>query len=120
MYHNASSVAALFAVIAPIGRASPLGEDNRACQVFNIPVTVTSQNALYGTPDIVNNLDAVEYAVHMDTWSTIPSVQRIVQNVTVSGTFSISAQLCTPNTKSTTDKSHVLHIATPGFVFDKR
>lgn len=120
MYRNTSFVAALLAAVAHIGQASLIGDNNRACIVFDIPVTVSSENALYGTPDIVNNIDVVEYALYADTWSTLPSAQRIVQNITVSGTYNISAQLCTPKTKSTTDKSYILQIATHGLTFDKR
>ena len=120
MHLRPSSVVALLAVVAHTGQASPTPGSDRTCIQFDLPVTVTSQNALYGTPNIVSNIDVVEFALYSDTWSTLPAAQRIVQNITVSGTYSISAQFCTPKTKSNANKSEILQIATHGWAFDKR
>lgn len=120
MSWNASLIVALLAIAVHVSQALPMVNNERVCMIFDIPVTVSSENALYGTSDIANNIDAVEYAVYADTWSTPPAPQRVVQNITVAGTYNISAQLCTSKTRSTTDKSHILQIATHGLLFDKR
>jgi hypothetical protein len=93
---------------------------NRACVEFFIPVKVSAQNVIYDAPRVDSNIDAVEYALQADTWSTAPAPLRIKKNITIEDTFFIHAQLCTPNDPKAPKKSSFLQIATHGLVFDKR
>lgn len=53
-----------------------------------------------------------------DLWDAPQRYQRIQENVTVAGTYNISAQLCTPLAAGT--KSLILQILTHGLIFDKQ
>jgi len=102
--------------------ASPTAKshDKRACVEFFIPVKVSTQNAVYNIPHVNSNIDAVEYALQADTWSTPISSKEIIKNITIEDIFSIHAQLCTPNNPNVSQKQSFLQIATHGLVFDKR
>ncbi|MCJ1326009.1 hypothetical protein MMC10_002672 [Thelotrema lepadinum] len=95
--------------------APPPLQSNRTCVEFMLPVSVTAQNAVYDVLRVDNNTEAAQFAIDQDTWD-IPNDQ-VIQNMTVSDTFDISAQLCIPQTGA--KKTH-LQIATHGLVFDKR
>jgi hypothetical protein len=79
-----------------------------------------ANNAIYDIPRVDSNIEAVEYALQADTWSTPVSSKRIKKNITIEDTFSMHAQLCTPNAPQAPPKSSLLQIATHGLVFDKR
>lgn len=90
---------------------------NRPCVDFMLPVTVTAQNVEYNIVHVNNNIDAVAYAVDLDTWSSPSEADRVIRNITVSDAYNISTQLCIPPDGSKQDH---LQIATHGLFFDKR
>ena len=94
--------------------ALPLLQPNRTCVEFTLPVSITAQNAIYDIQRVDNTAEAIQFTVDLDTWDV---TQPIIQNLTVSDTFNISAQLCVP--QSGAKKTH-LQIATHGLVLDKR
>ena len=94
--------------------ALPLLQPNRTCIEFTLPVSVTAQNAIYDVQRVDSTTEAVQFTVDLDTWDV---TQPIIQNITISDTFNINAQLCVP--QSGAKKTH-LQIATHGLIVDKR
>ena len=95
-------------------------QPNRVCQQFDIPVPVSATNARYDIPRVDSNIDATNYALNSDTWSSPTPPRRVIENITIADTFIINAQLCTPRSPSSKNKKDVLQIATHGLVYDKR
>ncbi|KAG8531262.1 uncharacterized protein KY384_004620 [Bacidia gigantensis] len=89
---------------------------DRPCATFMLPVSATAQNAEYDIVPVADNINATAYAVDHDTWS-FNNRSHILRNITVSGTYNISVQLCVP--PHGIKKQH-LFIATHGGLFDKR
>ena len=90
---------------------------NRPCVEFTLPVSVSANNTIYDVDPVNSNIDATQWAINYDSPSTHNSSTRAIQNVTVSGTFDISVQLCVPPTGA---KKTNLQVATHGLIFDKR
>ena len=97
--------------------ALPHLTSNRTCVEFMLPVSVSAENAVYNVDRVDNNINATQFAVDYDTPSIHNSSQRAIGNITVSGTFDISAQLCIPPNGA---KKTNLQVATHGLIFDKR
>ncbi|KAF1811896.1 alpha/beta-hydrolase [Eremomyces bilateralis CBS 781.70] len=91
---------------------------NGFCKQLDIPVTATSESAIYDVPRVDNDIEAAAWAIYSDTWSTPDGVERIIKNTTTSGTFNIHAQLCVPKTSG--EKKDILQIATHGAHYDGR
>ena len=101
---------------AAIARSS---HPNGICHQFDIPITAEAPGAVYGIPQVVDDLTTVQWAVHVDTWSWKARPDHgIVKNLTISGTYNIHAQLCVPTGAGR--KTNVLQIATHGGHYDGR
>ncbi|KPI38610.1 uncharacterized protein AB675_4217 [Cyphellophora attinorum] len=85
------------------------------CHQFAIPIKASSPGAVYKLPVVNNDLTTTAWAVAADCWSS--EVREVVENITISGTYSIHAQLCVPTGSNAKD---VLQIATHGGHYDKR
>lgn len=95
---------------------------NPGCINLRIPVTATNNPAigLNKVFDIVHpddNTNATASAVDLQTINAPTLPERVVQNITVSGTYSIAAHLCIP--KNGSKKDH-LQIASHGAIYDSR
>ncbi|PGH13488.1 hypothetical protein AJ79_03618 [Helicocarpus griseus UAMH5409] len=88
------------------------------CKQLDIPVSATSDSAIYDIPRVNNDIDAISWAIWSDTWSRVKGPQTVVKNTTTSGTFNIHAQLCVP--KASDQKKNILQIATHGVHYDSR
>ena len=118
-------MAAIFAIvllgildsISALSVYAPLRADGY-CKQFDIPVFATSDSATYDLPSVDNNIEAIAYALHADTWTSPKGAQTITKNTTTSGTFHIHAQLCVP--KVSGKKKDILQIATHGVHYDSR
>lgn len=95
------------------GATIPAG--NPRCIELTLPVSATSQNAIYDVVKVDSTIDAVSFELDLDT-RTSPK-DRVLRNITVSGTYIIAAKLCVPKDGK---KKDLLHIATHGGVFDGR
>lgn len=91
---------------------------NGFCKQLDIPVFASSESAIYDTPKVDSNIDAIAWAIYSDTWSTPAGAARIIKNTTTSDTFNIHAQLCVP--RAAGKKNDILHIATHGVHYDSR
>ncbi len=88
------------------------------CKQLDIPVSATSDSAVYQYPRVDNDIDAAAWAIYTDTRSTKTGPETVIKNTTTSGIFNIHAQLCIPN--SSENKQNILHIATHGGHYDSR
>ncbi|KAL9616993.1 MAG: hypothetical protein Q9160_008183 [Pyrenula sp. 1 TL-2023] len=102
---SGSSAAAIRRSVRPYG----------TCQEFDVAVTAEAPGARYNF-EVNDDISAIHWAVESDTWSVSP-LDRIVENITISGTYNIHAKLCVPNSP---DKKDVLQIATHGGHYDHR
>lgn len=91
------------------GTSSSIGE----C----IPVTATAHNHIYNLQHVDSNIDATSWSQDYDGRTSLPLADRIIQNITVSGTYDIHGQLCIPENGH---KKDLLQIATHGAGFDSR
>ena len=90
----------------------------RACTQFYIPVAITDVKAAkYAIPALDSDIAVTAWAVSAERWSASPF--DIAENITISGTFNIHAQYCTPESP-VASKADTLQIATHGLVYDKR
>ncbi|KAK3326731.1 hypothetical protein B0H66DRAFT_513334 [Apodospora peruviana] len=111
----------LIAIVAAVmavkkGKASPTNGDIRQCVDLEIPVKVAIESQILAQPRVDNNIDAVDWASTMTTWSKPdPS---FLGNITIKETFKINGRLCVPTIKGA--RSDILQLATHGVGFDKR
>ncbi|KAK9792105.1 putative AB hydrolase-1 domain-containing protein [Seiridium cardinale] len=89
--------------------------DSRPCLQLSIPVTVAVDNYIFDGPLIANNSDAVDFSLALDASDNTGN--PVLGTTVVSGTFEISAQLCTPDSGA---KASILQIASHGITFEKR
>ncbi|KAL8837010.1 MAG: hypothetical protein Q9170_002699 [Blastenia crenularia] len=94
----------------------PSPASDRSCVSFMLPVPASAQNAEYDIVHVDDNISASAFIADIDTWSFNQS-SRLLRNITTSGTYNISVQLCIPPTGI---KKQDLMIATHGGAFDKR
>jgi hypothetical protein len=102
-------------ILAPVSAAP--SKTNRQCVQLQVPVKVSAKNYDLKMPRVDNNIDAVDWAWNLETWSHLTTEDRVKGTMDVSDTFKISAQLCTPVGGA---KSEILQIATHGLGYDKR
>lgn len=74
-------------------------------------------NFVYQTLRVDSNIDAVEWTLDLDTWSSPNATARILGELPVEDDFVISAQLCVPDAGG--NKADILQIASHGVGFDK-
>ncbi|KAK5167524.1 uncharacterized protein LTR77_007223 [Saxophila tyrrhenica] len=87
------------------------------CQQFDVPITASAEGAVYNLTHIDDNISARSWAIKEDTWSTLKGADRIIKNITISGTYKIHVQLCQPHSSKQPD---VIQIATHGGHYDSR
>jgi pimeloyl-ACP methyl ester carboxylesterase len=85
------------------------------CTQLNISISTSSKGYIFDIPKVNNDLDATAWALNADTWSHKPFPEPVLQNTTISGTYNIHAQLCTPKSGG-----NVLQIASHGAFYDGR
>ncbi|KAK5710027.1 hypothetical protein LTR17_019248 [Elasticomyces elasticus] len=87
------------------------------CTSFMLQVPITANNHIFDVVPVNNNIDAVNWAIDLDTWNEPAFPKRILENITISRTYDIFATLCIPPHGS---KASNLQIATHGGGFDSR
>ncbi|KAK3678470.1 hypothetical protein LTR78_001767 [Recurvomyces mirabilis] len=97
--------------------AIPYRAPRQPCTTFNVQVPITARQHLYDVVPVNNNIDAIHFAQDIDTWDSPSMVERITQNITISRTYDIHAQLCV---SADGKKKNLLQIATHGGGFDSR
>ena len=112
-----ATVVALAALFQPLVASRVPSHPNAACAVFTLPVPVSVQQPVYDIAHVDNDIEATQFAINADTWSFPQPSERVVNNITIDETFDISVQLCVPDEQA---KRSSLHLATHGWVFDKR
>ncbi|XXH05293.1 hypothetical protein Hte_011718 [Hypoxylon texense] len=91
---------------------------SKQCVEFEVPVPVVATNHNYTMPRVDNNIGAVQWALNFSVWTAPTPDERDTGLLLINDTFSISARLCVPSTK--TDKSDILQITVQGNGWDKR
>lgn len=86
------------------------------CQQINIPVTASAPARVYDFIRITNDIEAREFAINTETWTTPLGTNKVLQNITVSSTYNIHAQLCVPSNA----QSSKIQILTHGLFYDGR
>lgn len=98
--------------------ASPVHLTQRnfgTCTQFNVAVDASTTGYIFDLPKVDSDLDAVAWALNADTWSSPSPLERVLENITISGTYNIYTQLCIPRSGG-----DVLQIATHGGHYDSR
>ena len=100
-------------------QASPIQptHGNADCSSFNIPVPITAQTHLFNVIHVDSSIDATRYAIDFDTWDSPTVAERVIDNITISRTYNIHANLCVPRNGA---KKNLLQVATHGGAFDSR
>ena len=89
------------------------------CHQFDVAITAEAPGAVYGIPQVIDDLTTVQWAIQADTWSwKVRPDHGILENITIAGTYNIHAQLCVPTGPGR--KTNVLQIATHGGHYDGR
>ncbi|KAK5948733.1 hypothetical protein OHC33_010156 [Knufia fluminis] len=89
------------------------------CHEFDVAITAEAPGAVYDLPQVVDDITTVQWAVQSDTWSWKARPDHgILENITISGTYNIHAQLCVPTGPDR--KTNTLQIATHGGHYDRR
>ena len=109
--------AVLFLPLLQVAVARPTLSSSRPCVEFTVPVSATSINGIYNVTQVDDNIDAVAFALDFNTRLYPNFTERLIQEITVSGTYKISAQLCVPPDG---ENREILQIATHGVGFDSR
>lgn len=90
----------------------------KSCQEYKIPVTVTTENLVFGLPPFEDDFDVADYIDNISSRSASGSL--FSGSVNETACYEISATFCTPGRgEPATHKSTVL-IATHGLNFDRR
>lgn len=87
---------------------------NGKCRQFDLSITAEAPGSVFDIPEVVDDITTVNWAVMDDRWSNKGGIR---ENITISGTYNINAQLCVPD--GATPKN-VLQIATHGAHYDGR
>lgn len=121
--HNFSFEALLIlsAGVATHATQTSGGRENRqhgACQQFDVPISASAENSIFNLTHIDNDITARSWAIVEDTRTTLRGAGRILENITVSGTYNIHAQLCLPSGDNA--KKDIVQIATHGGHYDSR
>lgn len=90
-----------------------------SCAAWTLPVHATADNVIYDVPRVDSNIDAADYAVYEDTWTTGNITERTQSILHVDDTFGTGVQLCVPTAENGAKKG-ILQIASHGLGFDKR
>jgi pimeloyl-ACP methyl ester carboxylesterase len=89
----------------------------KSCVNLTIPVTISSRNGVFNNYAIPETpLDSTAFSLNLTTFAKNATAEALTGYATVSGTYQISAQLCTPTTKGSHNTVQVL---THGLGFDK-
>jgi hypothetical protein len=100
-----------------VGGTSPIATLVKNCVQLEVPIHVKATNFIYQTLRVDDNIDAAEWTVDLDTWSSPNATARIIGELPVEDDFVISAQLCVADAGG--HKAHILQIASHGVGFDK-
>lgn len=96
--------------------------ENPGCIDLIIPITASTNpaiglNKIFDIVHPTNDTTASGCAVDLQTIDAPTPAERVVKNITISGTYNIAAHLCVP--KNGSKKDH-LQIAVHGAVYDSR
>jgi pimeloyl-ACP methyl ester carboxylesterase len=87
----------------------------RSCVNITVPITIASRNAVFSPPIPHPPFDSVNFALNATRAGVNATEQALTGYATVSGTYNISAQFCTPQGRPTI----VVQVLTHGIGFDK-
>lgn len=91
---------------------------DRPCVDLEIPITVDSNNTLFGNfPRIDSSSEAVDAAVVLTTWSSVNSSDHPTGFRHIQQTFKIGATLCVPKDGK---KKQILQLLTHGGGFNRK
>ena len=105
-----SSVTLLAAVVGTVTA--------KKCMNMTVPVTISARNAVYDVLIPSTNLEAITFAQNFTKQGSNFSETILTGYATVSGTYNISTQFCTPNSVANSS-SPTVQVLTHGIGFDK-
>ncbi|KAK0717924.1 Alpha/Beta hydrolase protein [Lasiosphaeria miniovina] len=93
----------------------------KTCNSYNIPVTVTSTNLVFGLPHFQTDFDVADFVDTITSRNVTTASSVIAPGVqVVTATYNIAATFCRPgNGKPDSKKKSTVLIATHGLGFDK-
>jgi hypothetical protein len=113
---------ALISLLAVAG-ASPHGyphHDNlKSCVDYTIPVTVTSENFIWGLPKFKNNYDVADLFTNLGSRTAGTDFVPFNNILNQTASYEISGRFCTP-VHPTGGKEEIVLLASHGVNFDKR
>lgn len=105
-----------FAAI-PLYTALAAAQTEPRCYDLMLDVPANATNFDAGVAVIDSDIDVASWVIEMDRWNAPESIDRVVKEVPISGTFCTYAQLCFPDPSK--DKK-VMQILSHGGGFDHR
>jgi hypothetical protein len=88
----------------------------KTCQDYNLPLTITSGNYIWGLPDLVTNFDATTFTTNLARWDANVTLKPISGYGNVTADYIISGTFCSPVKAG----SGTVLLASHGFGFDRR
>jgi len=110
----------LFLLIAVATAAAAHTLPAKLCQNFDLSVTVTSSNFVFGAPDFHTNFDITDFITDLTSREPPKTFSPLLAGkVNQTGTYTIGSTFCTPSDTRAGNRSTVL-FATHGLGFDRR
>lgn len=92
----------------------------KLCQSFDLNLTVTSENFVFGAEKFNNDFDVADFVTDLTSREPPPSFSALLPaKVNQTGTYTISSTFCTPQNSHAAKKDIVL-LATHGLNFDRK
>ena len=90
----------------------------KSCQDYKIPVTITTENLIFGLPPFQDDFDVADY---IDTISSRSAPESFFSgSVNETASYTIAARFCTPGRGEQASHKSTVLIATHGLNFDRR
>lgn len=104
---------------AIVTMAAAYGFPAKLCQDFELSVTVTSSNFVFGAPKFNNNFDITDFATNLASREPPKSFTPLLpEKVNQTGTYNIASTFCTPSDTHAANRNTVI-FATHGLNFDR-
>jgi hypothetical protein len=90
------------------------------CKTYNIPLSITSQNYIFGFPKFKNDFDLIDIVTDITrkdsnvTFNPVVGIENVTAAYTISGTF------CSPKAPSQNGREKTILMATHGIAYDGR
>jgi hypothetical protein len=90
----------------------------KSCQDYKIPITVTSQNFIFGPPTFKNDYDLTDFVTDLASRTAPTDFHPFSGQENQTATYTIAGTFCTPKDSKAKHKSTVI-LATHGLNFNR-